>query len=93
MSQDSCTVVAPQTYAAHVNIGLQAQQASGLVLTRFATRAAIAVYDKEHNLSAVLRLFEKAVASMEADTDIYTDTMASCFASSKFEVQPALGDF
>ena len=65
---------------------LQAQQSSGLPLTRFATRTAITVYDKQHNLSAVLRLFEKAVDSKEADTDIYTDTMASCFASRKFEV-------
>ena len=69
---------------------LQAQQASGLVLTRFATRAAIAVYTTERNLSAVLRLFEKAVESKEADTDIYTDTMASCFASRKSEVSQQL---
>lgn len=34
----------------------------------------------------MLRLFEKAVESKEADTDIYTDTMASCFANRKFEV-------
>ena len=70
---------------------LQAQQASGLALTRFATRAAIAVYDKERNLSAVLSLFEEAVRSKEADTDIYTDTMASCFARGKFEVQQMVG--
>ena len=69
---------------------LQAQQASGLPLTRFATRTAIAVYDKQRNLSAVLRLFEKAVDSQQADTDIYTDTMASCFASKSFEVRPQL---
>lgn len=48
------------------------------------------MYDKERNLSVVLKLFEKAVDSKEADTDIYTDTMASCFASRKFEVQQQL---
>ena len=74
---------------------LQAQQASGLPLTRYATRTAIAVYDKERDLSAVLRLFEKAVDSKEADTDIYTDTMASCFARRRFEVrqQRLMGKF
>lgn len=48
------------------------------------------MYGKERNLSAVLRLFEKAVESKEADTDIYTDTMASCFASRKFEASQQL---
>ena len=51
------------------------------------------MYDKERNLSAVLRLFEKAVDSKQADTDIYTDTMASCFASRSFEVRQQLRNF
>ena len=67
---------------------LQAQQASAIPLTRYATRTAIAVYDRKRDLSAVLRLFEKAVDSRQADTDIYTDTMASCLASHKYEVWP-----
>ncbi|KAL3143171.1 hypothetical protein ABBQ38_002031 [Trebouxia sp. C0009 RCD-2024] len=66
----------------------EAQRASGLALTRIATRAAIAEYDKERNLTAVLSLFEEAVRSKEADTDLCTDTMASCFARGQFEVDP-----
>lgn len=73
-------------------MGLQAQRASGLALTRIATRAAIAEYDKERNLTAVLSLFEEAVRSKEADTDLCTDTMASCFARGQFEVQQNAAD-
>lgn len=45
------------------------------------------VYDKEGDLTSVLRLFEQAVSSTEADADIYCDAIASCFASRKFKVQ------
>ena len=65
---------------------VQAQQASGLPLTHFAARAAIAVYDKEGDLKGVMRVFERAVCSTEANADIYCDVMASCFASRNFKV-------
>ena len=65
---------------------MQASDALGGPLTRFAARTAIGMYDKERDLASVLRVFQQSADSKLADTDIYCDTMTSCIASRNFKV-------
>lgn len=65
---------------------LQAQCRAGGALTKAAFRKAKVVFDSVHDVDAVLRWFERAVASSMADTDVYCDAIESCIDSRKYKV-------
>ena len=44
------------------------------------------VFDRAHDVNAVLLWFERAVASSMADTDVYCDAIESCIDSRKYKV-------
>jgi len=72
--------------AAAVHVCLQAQCRAGGALTKAAFRKAKVVFDSVHDVDAVLRWFERAVASSMADTDVYCDAIESCIDSRKYKV-------
>ena len=43
-------------------------------------------FDNAHDLDSVLHLFERAVKSNMADTDVYCDAIESCINSRKYKV-------
>lgn len=71
---------------AAVHACLQAQCRAGGVLTKAAFRKAKVAFDRVHDVDAVLRWFERAVASSRADTDVYCDAIESCIDSRKYKV-------
>ena len=56
------------------------------MLTKAVFRRAKIAFDNAHDLDSVLHLFEKAVASNVADTDMYCDAIESCINSRNYKV-------
>ncbi|KAL0036148.1 hypothetical protein WJX79_005812 [Trebouxia sp. C0005] len=69
-----------------LNAVLEAQCRAGGVLTKAAFRKAKVAFDRVHDVDAVLRWFERAVASSRADTDVYCDAIESCIDSRKYKI-------
>lgn len=56
------------------------------MLTKAVFRRAKVAFDNAHDLDSVLHLFERAVKSNMADTDVYCDAIESCINSRRYKV-------
>ena len=56
------------------------------MLTKAIFRRAKVAFDNAQDLDSVLHLFERAVESNMADTDVYCDAIESCINSRKYKV-------